>query len=196
MFCRIFNTWLFIQCFWLFSFHLSSVAAEFVLQSNAGASYVLGAGDVLEITTWKDAALTKQVVVLPDGSISFPLIGEVVAAGKSVNSLQKELETKIRNFVTDPVLAVVVTQVNSMVIYVLGKVIKPGRFSINTNVNVLQALAIAGGLNPYAKKDRIKIIREEGGATKVFDFDFEAVLKETNLDKNIRLMRNDLVLVP
>jgi polysaccharide export outer membrane protein len=158
--------------------------------------YVIGPGDVLDISVWKDEAMTKLVTVLPDGKIAFPLIGEVTAAGKTVAVLHKELEAKLDRFVPDVSLSLVVSQVNSMLIYVIGRVNSPGRFALNTNVNVLQALAMAGGLNPFAKRDKIKIFREEGATTKTLAFDYDLVAKGEALEQNIHLRRGDIIVVP
>jgi polysaccharide export outer membrane protein len=158
--------------------------------------YIIGAGDVLDISVWKDEALTKLVAVLPDGKISFPLIGEVTAGGKTLGQLKKELENKLTRFVPDVNLSVVVTQINSMIVYVVGRVNKPGMFALNTNVNVLQALAMAGGLNPFAKRGKIKIFREAATGTQIYPFDYDDVTKGEALQQNIRLKRGDVVVVP
>jgi polysaccharide biosynthesis/export protein len=170
--------------------------------SGAGASvdfgpdYLLGPGDVIDIAVWKDETLTKSVTVLPDGKISFPLIGEIKAAGRTVPQLKEEITKKISPFAPDPTISIEVRQVNSMLIYVIGRVNTPGRFSLNTNVNVLQALTIAGGVNPFAKRDKIKIFREEGTKTKIFRFKYDEVVEGTELDQNIVLQRGDVVVVP
>ena len=140
--------------------------------------------------------MTRQVVVLPDGKISFPLIGQVTAAGQTVAQLHKELKDKLNRFVPDVNLSMEVTQVNSMMIYVIGRVNSPGRFVLNTNINVLQALSMAGGLNPYAKRGKIKIFREQTIDIKTFYFDYHAVAKGEALDQNIRLQRGDVIVVP
>ena len=158
--------------------------------------YVIGTGDVLFISVWNNEALTKSVTVLPDGKIQFPLIGEVVAGGKTLASLEKELKTKLHAFVPDPELSVMVGQVNSMLIYVIGKVNHPGRFVLNTNVNVLQALATAGGLNSFAKRNKIKIFRETNGETHIFPFEYDSVTEGENLEQNVMLERGDVVVVP
>ena len=160
------------------------------------AEYVIGPGDVLDISVWKDEALTKLVTVLPDGKISFPLIGQATAAGKTVAVLHSELEVKLNRFVPDVNLSVVVSQVNSMLIYVIGRVNNPGRFVLNTNINVIQALAMAGGMNPFAKRGSVKIFREEGGRTTKFAFDYDEVVKGEALEQNIRLKRGDVIVVP
>ncbi len=163
-----------------------------------GADYIIGPGDLLEINVWRDDALSKVVTVLPDGTIFFPLIGQFVAAGKTVGQLKKEIEDKVVPYVSEPVLLVDVKQVNSMIIYVIGRVNAPapGRFVLNTYVNVLQALSMAGGLNPFAKRDKIKVFREEGGKTKIFNFRYDDVVDGIHLEQNIQLRRGDVVVVP
>ena len=158
--------------------------------------YVIGRGDVLDISVWKDEALTKLVTVLPDGKISFPLIGQVKAGGMTVAQLRNVLEKKLKRFVPDLTLSIVVSQVNSMVIYVIGRVNNPGRFGLNTNINVLQALAIAGGVNPFAKRSKIRVFREDQNGTQIFPFDYDDVAKGEDLQQNIRLKRGDIVFVP
>ena len=160
------------------------------------ATYPIGPGDVLGISIWKDEALTKDVVVLPDGVISFPLVGLIKAAGKTVAQLKSELEERLSQYVTDPVLNVEVKQVNSMIIYVIGRVNTPGRISLNTNITALQALATAGGLNPFAKRDKVKIMRQEGGITRIFPFHYDDIADGKHLEENIELKRGDVIVVP
>jgi polysaccharide export outer membrane protein len=162
----------------------------------ADADYVIGPGDVLDISTWKDESLTKSVVVLPDGKISFPLIGVFRAGGRTVPELRQEILDAIVKYVPDPVLTVEVKQVNSLLIYVIGRVNAPGKFLLNSNVTVLQALAMAGGLNPFAKKDKIRIIRQDGNRHTVIPFQYDDVVEDAKLEQNIRLQRGDVVVVP
>jgi polysaccharide export outer membrane protein len=161
-----------------------------------GQSYLIGPGDVLEISVWKEEALTKLVTVLPDGKISFPLIGETMATGKTVAQLKDEIETRLARYVPDPVLSVSIYQMNSLNIYVVGKVNKPGRFALNANADVLQALAMAGGLNSFAKRGQIKVFRKQDGNTKIFDFDYDDVTDGKKLEQNIQLVRGDVIVVP
>lgn len=160
------------------------------------SGYTIGAGDVLDISVWNNEALTKQVTVMPDGKIHFPLIGEVVVGGKTISLLKKELEDRISPFVPSPNLSVMVQQLNSMLIYVIGKVNGPGRFVLNTNVNVLQALAMAGGLNPFAKRNNIRIFRKTNDKNMIFEFEYDDVTEGKNLKQNIQLERGDVVVVP
>jgi polysaccharide export outer membrane protein len=167
-----------------------------VWAEGEGGDYLIGPGDVLDISAWKDETLTRAVIVLPDSKISFPLIGEVTAGGKTVAQLKKEIEAKLVRFVPDLTLSLEVKQVNSMLIYVIGRVNNPGRFALNVNVNVLQALSMAGGFNPFAKKDKIKIFRHEGGETRIFNFQYDGVVDGKHLEENIMLKRGDVVVVP
>lgn len=171
-------------------------AAEGNPAPELDASYVIGPGDVLDISDWKNQDLTRVVTVLPDGTISFPLIGEVRATGKTVTQFKADLEKEIRRFVPDPVLSIIVQQVNSMLVYVIGKVNRPDRFVLNGNVDVMQALAMAGGLNPFAKKDMIRILRKSGEETQVLAFNYDDVSQGVNLTQNVGLMRGDVIVVP
>ncbi len=158
--------------------------------------YVIGHGDILNINVWKDDALAKQVTVLPDGRIAFPLIGEITAGGKTVALLRREIETGLKRFVPDPILNVEVEQVNSMLIYVIGKVNQPGRFVLSTNIDILQALAMAGGLNPFAKQDSIKVFRKTNQETSMYHFNYDEVSEGKQLSQNILLKRGDVIVVP
>ena len=163
---------------------------------SAFTDYLIGPGDILDISVWKNPDLTKTVAVLPDGKIAFPLVGELQAANKTREQLSKELRTRLNRYVPDADLSVVVTQVNSLLVYVIGRVNKPGHLILNTNINVMQALAMAGGLNPFAKRDSIKIVRETESPAKYFDFDYDLVYKEKNRSQNIQLKRGDVIIVP
>lgn len=164
--------------------------------AGVDSTYQIGVGDILGISVWKDDALTKDVVVLPDGVISFPLLGLLKAAGKTVAQFKAELEERIAHYVPDPVLNLEVKQVNSMIVYVIGRVNNPNRFILNTNVSVLQALAMAGGLNAFAKRNSVKILRDEGGATKTFPFQYDDVVEGKHLEQNIELKRGDVIVAP
>jgi polysaccharide export outer membrane protein len=161
-----------------------------------GGDYLIGPGDVLEISVWKDANLTRTVVVLPDGKLSFPLIGEVVVAGRTVEDLRKEMAPRLARYTSDMVLSIEVKQVNSLIVYVIGRVNAPGRFVLNANLNVLQVLSAAGGLNTFAKRGKVRIFRQEGGKTLTFPFDYDEVTEGSHLEQNILLKRGDVIVVP
>ena len=175
---------------------LSQDAAGVAQPEKPGDDYIIGSGDILDISLWKDEAMTRQVTVLTDGKIAFPLIGEVTAAGRTVGEVKQDMVEKLKEYVPEPVLNVDVKQVNSMIIYVTGRVNTPGRYPVNTRVTVLQALSIAGGLNAFAKRSKIKVFRQEGGKTVTYPFDYNEVVDGENLQQNIILKRGDVVVVP
>ena len=175
-------------------------AAQTFAQEKTAAlpvvDYVIGPGDVLDISVWKEQALTKLVTVLPDGKISFPLVGSIVAGGKTLDQFSKELEQRLSRFVPDLNLSVLVHQVNSMMVYIIGRVNNPGRFVLNTNIDVMQALAMAGGLTPFAEQGNVKIFRETQGGKKIFEFNYDDVAEGKRMEQNIMLKRGDLIVVP
>jgi polysaccharide export outer membrane protein len=189
------TAWLVVAIMLTFLFSYQ-VLAEKKKTTSPTNDYVIGPGDVLDISVWKEQALTKMVTVLPDGKISFPLIGEIRAGGKTLSQLSKELEKRLTRFVPDLSLSVLVHQVNSMVVYVIGRVNKPGRFVLNANIDVMQALAMAGGLTPFAEQGNVKIFRETKGRKRIFRFDYDDVAKGVRLEQNIKLKRGDLIVVP
>jgi len=170
--------------------------AEAALQATAEPDYRIGPGDQLSIEVWKDKDLARLVTVLPDGKVAYPMVGEVVAAGKTVARLRKEIEGKLSLYVKDAVITVEVRQVNSLQIYVLGRVRTPGRTVLTSNIDVLQALGAAGGPDQFAKLSRIRIFRREGGKTVIIPFDYDDVVAGKNLESNILLRRGDVVIVP
>jgi len=159
-------------------------------------SYRIGPEDVLEISVWKEDALKKDVLVRPDGEISFPLAGDLRAAGRTVGELRAELAKRLEKYIPDPVVSVLVNRVVSNKIFVIGRVNKPGDFAAGRYVDVLQALSIAGGLSPFADEKDIKVIRKENGKDLVLPFDFRAVSRGQKLEQNIRLQGGDVVVVP
>ena len=161
-----------------------------------GQDYIIGPGDVIGISVWRDEALTRTAVVLPDGKLQFPLIGEIVAGGKTVLQLRQEFIEKLSNYVVDADISVDVKQSNSLVIFIIGKVNNPGRQILISNTTVLQALSMAGGLNLFADKDDIKIFRQDNDRTVVYSFRYSKVVSGTYLDDNIMLKRGDVIVVP
>lgn len=159
------------------------------------ADYRIGPGDVLEITVWKNEDLSRIVVVLPDGSISFPLVGRFVAGGKTVEALQNEMEKKLSRYVSEQELTIIIQQVNSMVVYVIGKVNRPGQFPLNRNVDVLQALSMAGGLNIFADPKDIRIFRKTPEKTMVMTFNYDSLTEDNYLEGNILLKAGDVIVV-
>ena len=171
-------------------------ATSWLAMTPDEAGYLIGPGGVLDISVWKDEALTRSCVVRPDGFISFPLIGDVLAAGRTSSQLKSEMEGRLTRYVPGVTLSLEIKQINSMIIYVIGKVNNPGRFILNVDVNVLQALAIAGGLNIYAKRNKIKIFRHGSNETTIYPFEYDEVVEGKRLEQNIYLRRGDVVVIP
>ncbi len=160
------------------------------------ATYFIGPGDTLEISVWKDESLSRQVIVPPDGVISFPLIGDIDVANLTVKDLREVVKRKLSEYVPDATVTVIILQFNSLRAYVIGKVNKPGEFPITMETNVMQILSMAGGLNPFASKNKILILRRKNTETVKTPFNYEEVLKGENLEQNILLQRGDVVVVP
>jgi polysaccharide export outer membrane protein len=158
--------------------------------------YQLGPEDVLEISVWKEEGLKKEVLVRPDGGISFPLAGDMQAAGKTARQLQQEITQRLEKFMSDPVVSVAILKIAGNKIYVIGKVNKPGEFIAGRYVDVLQVLSMAGGLTPFAAENDIKVLRKEQGKDLVFPYRYSDVKKGSNLDQNIVLKGGDVVVVP
>jgi polysaccharide export outer membrane protein len=163
---------------------------------NDAADYLIGPDDLLDISVWKEETLQSKVVVRPDGKISFPLVGEIMAMSYSVSDLQKEITQRLRKFIPDPVVTVVVEKVAAYKIYVIGEVKSSGQYAVGQYLDVVQALALAGGLTAYAAENKIKILRRENGVETVIPFEYGKIKAGDALKQNIILKRGDVVIVP
>ncbi len=164
--------------------------------TNVEPTYLLGPEDILKVAVWKDEQLTQEAVVRPDGMISFPLIGEVQASGRTVEDVRSEIALRLTKYLPNPNVTVTVLKVLSYRIYVLGRVNKPGEYQAGHHTDVLQALSMAGGLTAYASENNIKIIRRNGTEELVFPFRYGDAKKGQDLHQNILLQRGDVVMVP
>lgn len=173
------------------SFSSSAIGAV-----DAG-SYRLNPGDTLLISVWKEAELTREVSVLPDGSISFPLAGHVNAAGLTPEELKGELAKRIEKYIPDAseLVSVSVKQASGNIVYVIGLVNKPGEFPVAQPTTIMQALSLAGGLTPFASEESIRVIRREDGKEIAIPFDYSVVKLGRALDTNIELKSGDVVVV-
>jgi polysaccharide export outer membrane protein len=158
--------------------------------------YPIGPEDVLEISVWKEEGLKKEVLVRPDGGISFPLVGDMQAAGKTAREIQQEIAQRLSKYMAEPVVSVAVLKVVGNKIYVIGRVNKPGEYIAGRYVDVMQILSMAGGLTPFASENRIKVLRKNNGKDVVFPFRYSEVKAGENLDQNIMLKGGDVVVVP
>lgn len=166
----------------------------FALASDA---YRLNPGDKLEITVWQEESLKQEVVVLPDGTISFPLVGHVAAAGKTTGELVKLLQERLNKFIPDSEINVRLLAAEGNLIYVTGEVKNPGKFEVKGPTDVVQALSMAGGLTAFAKKNNIIILRREAdGKSKSLPFEYGDVEDGENIESNILLQSGDTIVVP
>ena len=162
----------------------------------AEKAYHIGPGDVIEISVWKDPDLSRTLTVPPDGIISFPLIDAINVTNLTVADLRQVVTEKLSEFVPDATVTVMLTELNSLKAYVIGKVNSPGEFPITLESNVMQILSQAGGLTPFAADGNIKILRQKGGKIIRIPFDYGEVEKGKNLEQNIILQPGDVVVVP
>lgn len=190
----------------IFSYHRISCLAFFfgciLLLSNqafavAADVYRLNPGDKLEITVWQEENLKQEVVVLPDGTISFPLVGHVAAAGKTTEDLVKLLRERLSKFIPDSEINVRLLAAEGNLIYVTGEVAHPGKFVMKGPTDVMQALSMAGGLTAFAKKNSIIILRREAdGRTRSLPFEYGDVEDGENIESNILLQSGDTIVAP
>ena len=158
--------------------------------------YVIQPNDLLEIFVWKEPELTRKVLVRPDGRISFPLVQDLTAAGVSPGELKARIEQKLSEYLESPSVTVIVDAIQSYRIYVTGKVQKPGSLTVEKPITVLQALAMAGGFQDYAKDAEMTVIRNYGNENIVFKFNYRDVIQGKSPQQNIFLRSGDVVVVP
>jgi polysaccharide export outer membrane protein len=160
-------------------------------------SFIIGPEDVLAISVWKEPDLTKQIPVRSDGKISLPLVGDIQAAGRTPLQLQMDISDKLKGYITDPQVAIIVQQINSLKYNIFGEVGKPGSYPLNGGTTIVDAIANAGGLKDFAKKKGIYVLRiNSAGVENRFAFNFEDFIKGKNTKQNIMLKPRDTIVVP
>lgn len=159
-------------------------------------SYKILPGDLLQVSVWKEEDLQLELLVRPDGAISIPLAGEIPTGNKSVSDLQTDITLRLARFIKDPVVTVSVKQVLGNKIYVIGQVNNPGEFIVNPQVDVMQALSMAGGTTPFADLDNIRILRRIDSIQSALSFNYKDVIRGRNLEQNVMLKSGDVVVVP
>jgi len=180
------------------SFALTTALQAQVSQSADDSSlhYSIQPGDLLEISVWREEYLEKEVVVQPDGKISFPLVGVLNAGGTTVEDVQARVTERLTQYIPDPVVTVSIKEIRGNRVYVLGQVQSPGQFIMNPTVDVVQALALAGGTTPFAELNDIKILRREGKTQTLIEFRYADMARGRNLEQNIILRSGDVIIVP
>ena len=160
------------------------------------ANYTVKPGDLLSISVWKEPDLQKPALVRPDGSFSFPLVGEIDAKGKTVADLNKAMSQKLAKYISDPVVTVSIQEIKGNKVYVIGQVNKPGEFIMNPTVDVMQALSMAGGTTPFAALGDITVLRRTPTGKQSLPFRYNDIIRGKRLDQNIDLQSGDVVVVP
>jgi len=158
--------------------------------------YIIQPNDVLEIFVWKEEKLTRKVFVRPDGRISFPLIQDLTAAGLSTSELKQRIEENLKQYIEVPNVTVILEAIQSYRVYVTGKVAKPGVYPAEKQINILQAIAMAGGFLEFADPSNIVVIRTNGDDSSRFVFNYNDVLKAKNFNANMLLKSGDVIVVP
>lgn len=162
-----------------------------------GAQYMIGVGDILGIHVWKDADISRpSVMVRPDGRISLPLVGDVQAAGLAPSALSSIITEKLKDYVTDPHVTVIVEAINSYRIYMLGHVLKSGVYTFQNPTRLVEAIASAGGFDQFADTSHIIVLSSRGGGQTRVEVEFKKIVSGARLEDNITLHPGDTVIVP
>lgn len=159
--------------------------------------YRIQPGDILMVSVWKEEALMAEVLVRPDGGMSFPLVGDVRASGRTVEQVREQVNERLSKFIPDPAVTIAVKQIGGNRVYVIGKVNRPGEFTFSRPLDVMQALSMAGGATSFASLDDIQILRrDDSGKQTARRFRYSEVERGRSLDQNILLKSGDTVVVP
>ena len=165
-------------------------------EAAAAVGYQVQPGDVLTVTVWKEADLTGDLLVRPDFGLSFPLVGDLDARGKTVDQLREQITERLKKYIPSPVVTVATKAVAGNHIYVVGKVQRPGEYPVVRNVDVMQALSLAGGATPFAAVNDIIVLRRESAGQIVLHFQYNDVARGRDLRQNVLLQPGDTVVVP
>ncbi len=168
------------------------------LSNIVSDEYTIGAEDVLEITVWRNQDLSKTVQVRPDGRFSMPVIRDVVAVGKTPSQLADEITRKLKEYVQNPVVAISVKEVNSYSIFVLGEVVKPGKYPLKSRTTLLQGITIAGGFTPVAARNQVVVFRfgENGTGMQTLTSSYDDIVLRGGIGQNLELRAGDTLVVP
>jgi polysaccharide export outer membrane protein len=167
------------------------------LKITPGDSFVISADDVLAVNVWKEAEISRTVVVRSDGKISLPLVGELQASARTPNQLQDEISSKLSGYIAEPAVTVIVQEVRSHRFNILGRVENPGSYPVPESATVLDAIAMAGGFRDFAKQKSVYVLRRKLDGTQIrLAFNYKEVIKGKHLEQNIKLEPHDTVVVP
>lgn len=182
------------HCFLVFltGFFYTNIA----LSAESPESYKLHEGDMLEVSVWGEDTLKKEVKVLPDGSITFPLVGRVEVSNSTTTEVERLITEKLKTYLPDPQVSVVISNIEGNRVYVIGKVLKPGPILLVSPMTVLQALSHAGGLDKFADTGDLKVLRSTNGVQSTISVHYDKLIEGKKLDSNVLLKTGDTILVP
>lgn len=197
-------SWIFVAAVALGAVGCAEKKVDYKVDLIEPSEFLLGPEDLLRVTVWKSPDLSGEVTIRPDGTITMPLIGDVPAAGRTANVLAKRIADLLTEYMSSPTVTVQVKEVNSYFIYVLGEVVKPGKYPLKSYANVVQGISLAGGFAPFANKNKIKVLRNvstgsEGHEEKhqiQIPVRYDDILKGTAVPGNFVLLSGDVVVVP
>lgn len=173
------------------------IAVNFNAAAEEREAYLIQPGDVLEIMVWKEEGLMRDVLVRPDGGISFPLAGDLIAQGKSLEQVQQEIESRLSSYISEPVVIVAAKQLQGNKVFVIGKVNQPGEYIVTSPIDVMQVLSKAGGMTPFSSVNNIKILRRDPNGKQIaINFRYGDVEDGDDLEQNIILQAGDVIVVP
>jgi len=185
---------------------VSSTVDGKTIQSKLGTNaspkidnnYTIGPEDVIEVSVWKNADLSKTVIVRPDGQISLPLIGDVKASGLTPTELKDAIANKLKEYKEDPIVSVILKEINSYNIFVMGEVVRPGKYSLKSNTTVLQALSLAGGFTAFASRSKILLMRQDPRTLAVTEMRlrYNEIISGEDPQRDILLRPGDTIVVP
>lgn len=174
---------------------------QYPVEYTAPTGFLLGPEDIVTVTVWRNQDLSKDVIVRPDGMISLPLIGDILAAGSTADELTKLITERLKEFMASPTVSVQVKEVNSYFVYVTGEVAKPGKFPLKSYSTVIQGISLAGGFTPFASRDKVHVLRVtkngKGESTQfIIPVDYSAIAKGKTSTGNFFLRSGDVIVVP
>lgn len=182
--------------FSLFSLLMLAMSIPFAFSAEKLEAYQLRQGDSVLISVWREDALQRQVIVLPDGSVTFPLIGRVEVVGLSTPEVEQRFVAKLKEYFPEPIVSVVIIGIEGNRAYIAGKVVHPGSLIITGPITVLQAISIVGGIDKFADENGIKVIRAKFGGQDALAVNYKGIISGKDMSTNILLKAGDTVVVP
>jgi len=186
-----------VTAIFVLAFLMTGTISHAQEKSGLIAEYRIGNGDILEIVTWKEPDFSREeILVRLDGKISFPLLNDVQAAGKTTTELKNSIENGLKEYVADPNVTVTVTNAGSQRFYILGEVVNTGEYPLTKNLTVLQAFALAGGFTEWASKKEIILFRQVDGKEQVIRINYKGIVNDKDFSQNVKIAADDTIIVP